>query len=235
MSRPRHCLSPASSPSEPDDARFVRSRHEIASAATETAIDTQDADPMFSVTTLLERARHGDAHAWNRIYASLYADLYRLARAQLNRTSGHTLTPTSLINETWLRLARKRDVLATDKKQLVGLVVSAMRVAILDEIRRRRADKRGGGACPASLEPERMTTSDQREAADMLALDASIEALRVHQPRLAQVVEWRYFGGMSENEIASVLGLHVRTVRRDWQAARLFLAQRLRDRTGDGR
>lgn len=190
-------------------------------------------EPPLSVTTLLERVRHGDSQAWNKLYASLYGDLYRLARAQLRSTSGHTLTPTSLINETWLRLARKRDVLAADKQQLVGLVVSAMRKAILDEIRRRRADKRGGGASTAVLEPERIAASDQRETTDMLALDASIEALRVHQPRLAQVVEWRYFGGMSETEIASVLGLHVRTVRRDWQAARLFLAHRLRDRDGD--
>lgn len=235
MSRPRHCLSPASSPSASDDARFACSGRDIASNATETAIDTQEADSTLSVTSLLERARHGDAHAWNRIYASLYADLYRLARAQLRRTSGHTLTPTALINETWLRLARKRDVLATDKKQLVGLMVSAMRVAILDEIRRRRADKRGGGAAAAPLEPERTASPDQRDTTDLLALDASIEALRVHQPRLAQVVEWRCFGGMSENEIASVLGLHVRTVRRDWQAARLFLAQRLRHRGDDER
>ncbi|MBP6749956.1 MAG: sigma-70 family RNA polymerase sigma factor [Xanthomonadaceae bacterium] len=189
----------------------------------------------LSVTTLLERVRHGDSQAWNKLYASLYGDLYRIARAQLRSTSGHTLTPTSLINETWLRLARKRDVLATDKQQLVGLVVSAMRKAILDEIRRRRADKRGGGACAVALDIEGMAPADSRETIDMLALDASIEALRVHQPRLAQVVEWRYFGGMSESEIASVLGLHERTVRRDWQAARLFLAQRLRGRVGDER
>jgi RNA polymerase sigma factor (TIGR02999 family) len=200
-----------------------------------TPLPLPSGDGPTSVTALLAQAREGDAGAWNRIYASLYDDLYRLARSQLRRSSGHTFTPTALINETWLRLARKRDVLAEDRRQLVALVVSAMRKAILDEIRRRRAEKRGGRVVTEALDADRLAMPHPDEPVDVLALDAAVTALRVHAPRLAQVVEWRYFGGLSETEIAAVLGVHVRTVRRDWQAARLFLAQRLRGGRDDAR
>lgn len=186
-----------------------------------------------SITALIDRARDGQPLVWNEIYSLLYRDLYRLARAQLWRTSGHTLTPTSLINETWLRLVRKDNVRAENRRELVGLVVSAMRMAILDEIRRRRAEKRGAGAASVSLDAVPLDAAsiaaERGESDEMFALDAALDELHKHAPRLAQVVEWRYFGGLSENEISSVLDVHVRTVRRDWQAAKLFLLQHMDD------
>ncbi len=181
-----------------------------------------------SITALIDRARHGQPLVWNEIYSLLYRDLYRLARAQLWHSSGHTLTPTSLINETWLRLMRKHNVRAENRRQLVCLVVSAMRMAILDEIRRRRSEKRGGGVASIPLEGISIA-SEHGDPDEMLALDAALDELHKHAPRLAQVVEWRYFGGMSESEISSVLDVHVRTVRRDWQAAKLFLLQHMDD------
>ena len=190
-----------------------------------------------SITALIDRARDGQPLVWNEIYSLLYRDLYRLARAQLWRTSGHTLTPTSLINETWLRLVRKDNVRAENRRELVGLVVSAMRMAILDEIRRQHAEKRGAGAASVPLDAVSIA-AEHGDPDEMFALDAALDELHKHAPRLAQVVEWRYFGGMSENEISSVLDVHVRTVRRDWQAAKLFLLQRMDDEhataTSDG-
>ncbi|MEQ1513051.1 MAG: ECF-type sigma factor [Lysobacteraceae bacterium] len=179
-----------------------------------------------SITALIDRASHGQPLVWNEIYSLLYRDLYRLARAQLWHSSGHTLTPTSLINETWLRLVRKDNIRAVNRKQLVCLVVSAMRMAILDEIRHRRAEKRGGGVASISLE-NIAVASERSDPDETLALDAALDELHKHAPRLAQVVEWRYFGGMSESEISSVLDVHVRTIRRDWQAAKLFLLQHM--------
>jgi len=191
-----------------------------------------------SITALIDRARHGQPLVWNEIYSLLYRDLYRLARTQLWRTSGHTLTPTSLINETWLRLVRKDNVRAENRRELVGLVVSAMRMAIIDEIRRRHTEKRGAGAAAVPLDTVSIA-AEHGEPDEMLALDAALDELHKHAPRLAQVVEWRYFGGMSESEISSVLDVHVRTVRRDWQAAKLFLLQHMDDEhataTSDGR
>ncbi|TXH71540.1 MAG: sigma-70 family RNA polymerase sigma factor [Lysobacteraceae bacterium] len=181
-----------------------------------------------SVTELLERAKEGRTIAWNEIYAQLYRELYRLARAQLRRTFGHTLTPTSLLSETWLRLARKQDVMAENRRQLIGLMVSAMRKAILDEVRRRRTEKRGGHAHVEPLD-EVDVGGESPQVEHLLSLDAALDELAELHPRLAQVVEWRYFGGMSEAEIAMALDVHVRTVRRDWQAARMFLLQRIGD------
>ena len=181
-----------------------------------------------SVTELLERAKEGRTIAWNEIYAQLYRELYRLARAQLRRTFGHTLTPTSLLSETWLRLARKQDVMAENRRQLIGLMVSAMRKAILDEVRRRRTEKRGGHAHVEPLD-EVDVGGESPQVEHLLCLDAALDELAELHPRLAQVVEWRYFGGMSEAEIAMALDVHVRTVRRDWQAARMFLLQRIGD------
>jgi len=191
-----------------------------------------------SITALIGRARDGQPLVWNEIYSLLYRELYRLARTQLWRTSGHTLTPTSLINETWLRLVRKDNVRAENRRELVGLVVSAMRMAIIDEIRRRHTEKRGAGAAAVPLDTVSIA-AEHGEPDEMLALDAALDELHKHAPRLAQVVEWRYFGGMSESEISSVLDVHVRTVRRDWQAAKLFLLQHMDDEhataTSDGR
>ncbi|TXH66550.1 MAG: sigma-70 family RNA polymerase sigma factor [Lysobacteraceae bacterium] len=179
-----------------------------------------------SVTEMLECARQGQPTAWNDIYSALYHDLYRLARIQLRRVHHHTLTPTTLISETWLRFVAKPSALAENRRQLFALLMKAMRSAAIDEIRRRQADKRGGGTDTMPL-TDCDALSTQAPLDELLALNNALDALESLSPRLAQVVEWRYFGGMSEDEIAAVLGVHVRTVRRDWQAARAFLHRRI--------
>lgn len=179
-----------------------------------------------SVTEMLERARQGEPMVWNEIYTSLYRDLYRLAQTQLWRSSDHSMTPTSLISETWLRVMLKRDIFAENRRQLISLLISAMRSTVIDETRRRCSEKRGGNAEFSPLS-ESEIPAERIGLDDLLALNRALETLEKIHPRLAQVVEWRYFGGMSENDISSVLGVHVRTVRRDWQTARAFLLRNI--------
>lgn len=178
-----------------------------------------------SITRLLTDAKAGQSEAWNQIYTLLYRELHGLARSQLWRTPHQTLSPTALINETWIRLVRA-NVTAENRRQLIGLMISTMRSILLDEVKRKLADKRGGGAQVLSLSDGWDSGEDSR-LEHLLALDTALNELQEAMPRLAQVVEWRYFGGLAEAEIAKLLDIHVRTVRRDWNAARLFLLERL--------
>ncbi len=178
-----------------------------------------------SITRLLTDAKAGQAEVWNQIYTLLYRELHGLARSQLWRAPHQTLSPTALINETWIRLV-KANVNAENRRQLIGLIISTMRSVLLDEAKRKLADKRGGGMQVLSLSDGWDSGEDSR-LEHLLALDTALNELQQAMPRLAQVVEWRYFGGLGEAEIAKLLDVHVRTVRRDWNAARLFLLERL--------
>lgn len=178
-----------------------------------------------SVTELLADAEEGSAEAWNRIYALLYRDLHRIARSQIRQRLQPGLSATSLVSESWLRLARAR-ASATCGPHLVSLIVRAMRYVLLDAARRELADKRGGKVrvVPLSEVDEPGMTSSLEE---MLALNEALESLALADERLAKVVEMRYFGGMDEVEMADVLGVTVRTVRRDWRKARAYLQSHL--------
>lgn len=180
-----------------------------------------------AITHLLIDAQAGQSSAWNQIYTLLYRELHGLARSQLWRTSAQTLSPTALINETWIKLS-KANINAENRRQLIGLVISTMRSIILDEAKRKLADKRGGGAQVLSLS-DGWDSGEENRLEHLLELDTALRELQQASPRLAQVVEWRYFGGLAEDEIANLLGIHVRTVRRDWNTARLFLLERLGD------
>lgn len=178
-----------------------------------------------SITRLLIDAKVGQTDVWDQIYTLLYRELYGLARSQLWRSSHQTISPTALINETWIKLA-KANISAENRRQLVGLIVSTMRSVLLDEAKRKLAEKRGGGQQVLSLS-DGWDSGEESRLEHLLALDIALNELREAMPRLAQVVEWRYFGGLGESEIAKLLDVHVRTVRRDWNAARLFLLERL--------
>lgn len=195
-------------------------------------IDTSELpaqDTAGAVTRLLMDVHSGETNAWDKIYTLLYNDLRGLARSRLWRKHDQTLSPTALVSETWIKLSRS-NINAASRRQLIALFVTAMRSVILDEAKRKMAEKRGAGVQVLSLsdgwDPGQ---ADQLE--QLVSLDAALADLSKHQPRLARVVEWRYFGGLSEEEIATLLDVHIRTVRRDWQAARSFLLQRL-DATG---
>lgn len=183
-----------------------------------------------AVTELLVNAHSGQENAWNSIYSLLYRELYGQARSQLRRSPCQTLSPTALINETWLKLARV-SVNAENRRQLISLCIATMRSVLLDEAKRKLAEKRGGGVRVLSLS-DGWDEGKECRLEYLIALDAALVNLEKKMPRLAKVVEWRYFGGLSEEEISTLLDIHVRTVRRDWITARAFLLQQLGDQTG---
>ena len=182
-------------------------------------------DPIESVTCLLVDAEEGSEDAWNLIYTLVYHDLHRIARSQIRRHAQPGLTPTSLISEAWIKLARTQ-VSASCRPHLMSLIARAMRFVLLDEARRVMTDKRGGEMYfegPTAVENLRVDSQIE----ELLALDKALESLALISDRLAKVVELRYFGGLDELEIAALLGVTERTVRRDWRKARAYLQSHL--------
>jgi len=190
---------------------------ELAPAAPGEAIE--------SVTHLLVDAEAGDEQAWNRIYSLVYHDLHRIARSQIRMHYQPGHSPTSLISEAWLKLARNHAA-ASCRPHLMSLVARAMRFVLLDEARRTMTDKRGGEMHIEQLSAlENLGVDSQIE--ELLALDRALEGLARIDARLARVVELRYFGGLEEAEIGEVLGVTERTVRRDWRKAKAYLQSHL--------
>jgi RNA polymerase sigma factor (TIGR02999 family) len=157
----------------------------------------------------------------NRAFDSLYKELHSMAHAQLRRTPGSVNT-TVLVHELYLRMANAKAVPVADSRHFLAYASNAMRFVIVDIIRAQRADKRGGGAAPITLDT---ALADHARASEN-------EVLRVHEalvelssldPSLVQLIEMRYFAGLSEAEIAEVMQLSVRTVRRHWKKAILLL------------
>lgn len=172
------------------------------------------------VTRLLRRAEGGDAQALGHAFSSIYDDLKRCARRQL-RNQRDGLTTVSLVNETYLRISADPGFRPQDRAQLIGLTSRAMREVLVDQYRAMATVKRGGGKRAVTLSEE--IVGDERDAVEALALDRALARLEAVDRRLAQVVEWRYFGGYSESEIAQALAVTERTVQRDWRKARAYL------------
>lgn len=184
-----------------------------------------------SVTQLLVDVESGRPEAWNRIYALLYRDLHQIARSQIRQQRrSHVRSPTSLISETWLKLAGA-DFNVENRAHLVALIARAMRFVLLDEVRRALAEKRGDGMDLLPLD-EATEPGQSSRLEQLLVLDQALNDLARLDERLAQVVEMRYFGGLGEQEIADVLKVTERTVRRDWRKARAFLFSHLGDDEG---
>jgi RNA polymerase sigma factor (TIGR02999 family) len=138
---------------------------------------------------------------------------------------GHTLQPTALVHEAWLRLADQSQVGTEDQVRFLRLAARAMRFVLVDHARARGADKRGGGKRPATLD-EGLVGAVER-AGDMLALHEGLEQLGQADPELVRLVELRFFGGLSHEQIAGNLGVSLRRVERSWRLARAFLTQHL--------
>jgi RNA polymerase sigma factor (TIGR02999 family) len=172
------------------------------------------------ITRLLQAAREGTPGALDRLVPMVYDDLRRVAQRQLGyEQAERTLNPTALVHEAYFKLARGGALVATDRAHFLAIAARAMRQVLVDQARERKAAKRGGG------EWDRTTLTDGAWAADfrpdeLLALE---EALQELEPRQRQVVEFRFFGGMEDQEIATVLGVSERTVHRDWVKARAWL------------
>jgi RNA polymerase sigma factor (TIGR02999 family) len=174
---------------------------------------------------MLQAAREGDQEALDRVVTTMYQELRRLAAAYMARErSDHTLQPTALLNEACLRLLGK-GVSWKDRQHFTACAAQQMRRILVDHARGRNAQKRGGE------EIFRVTAEPAAPVAltsiDLLALDEALEVLMKLDPRQGRIVELRYFGGFSEEEIAQVLNIAVRTVRRDWAHAKATLARHL--------
>ena len=182
-----------------------------------------EASSPAEVTVLLARARAGDAQALGAAYSAVYDELKRAARAQLRRMRDDFQT-TALVHEAYLKLGGAQ-LAAQDRNHLLALSARAMRQVLVDDARARKADKRGGGQEALTLTAS--LGNAERAAVDVLALDELLGALHTLDERAAQIVELRYFGGYEEAEIAQMLGLSDRTVRRDWRKARAFLLAEL--------
>lgn len=174
------------------------------------------------ITQLLNSARAGDRGALDRVLATLYRELHAMARRQLGGQHGHTLDATALVHEAYLKLIGRAEAQFDDRAHFFAYAASAMRSVVVDYARQRLAQKRGGDLHRVTELPED-AAGGLRLDEDMLALDTALTRLADVDARLAQVVELRYFGGLSELEIAALLQRSERSVRRDWQKARMYL------------
>ena len=180
------------------------------------------------ITQMLGAARDGDRDALGQVLSTLYHELHAMARRQLAGQRGHTLDATALVHEAYLKLTGRREVEFSDRAHFFAYAASAMRSVVVDYARQRLAQKRGGDLHRVTDLPDDLE-SVLRIDDETLGLDAALTRLSAVDPRLAQVVELRYFGGLSELEIAGLLERSERSIRRDWQKARLFLLASLKD------
>ncbi|HEX8274401.1 MAG TPA: ECF-type sigma factor [Longimicrobiaceae bacterium] len=172
------------------------------------------------VTGLLRAAGDGDRAAFDRLFPLVYAELRAMAERQLRgEAAGHTLQATALVHEAYLKLAVPEGAAGwADRAHFFGIASRAMRQVLVDHARRRRAHKRGGAWSRTTLSGKPLALDTDPE--ELLALDAALEGL---EPRQREIVEMRFFGGMTEEEVALVLGVSDRTVRREWVKARAWL------------
>ncbi|MBW8844422.1 MAG: sigma-70 family RNA polymerase sigma factor [Burkholderiales bacterium] len=182
---------------------------------------------MQDITQLLQAARGGDRAAADQVVAQLYVDLQRLARRQV-RQAGHLtlLDTTALVHEAWLRLSGGQEADFPNRRHFLAYAAQAMRSVVIDLVRARQAERRGGGQVHLTLNTAVAEQTPDGDV-DILRVHEALDELAQLEPRLAQVVEMRYFGGLREQEIAEALGVTERTVQRDWQKARLFLSMSL--------
>ena len=178
------------------------------------------------ITTLLTAARGGDRVALDNVLATLYRELHSMARRQLNGQRGATLDTTALVHESYFKLIRSQNAEFADRAHFFAYAATAMRSVVVDYARQRLSQKRGGDQQRVTDLPDDIT-SGVSISEDMLQLDSALQKLAESDPRLAKVVEMRYFAGLSEASIGELLECSERTVRRDWQKARLFLLAEL--------
>ncbi len=180
------------------------------------------------ITRWLDAAREGDRAALDQVLATLYQELHSMARRQLSGQYGQTLDATALVHEAYLKLVGGRGARFEDRSHFFAYAASAMRSVVVDYARQRMARKRGGDQHRVTDLPEDLPGGLHLDE-DMLALDAALNNLARADERLAKVVELRYFAGLSELEIAALMERSERSVRRDWQKARMFLLAALQD------
>jgi RNA polymerase sigma factor (TIGR02999 family) len=176
---------------------------------------------MEDCSSLLEEVNAGDAAAFESLFALAYGELRRMAASLMRgQVNGHTLQPTAVVNEAYLRLVQG-EIHWDSKSHFFGAAAHAMRQVLVTEARRRSAKKRAGGAVRVTF--SELSVHTEEPQLDLLALDEALNALRQVDERFTSVMEMRYFGGLSLEEIAQVTGRSLATVKRDWAYARAWL------------
>jgi RNA polymerase sigma factor (TIGR02999 family) len=206
------------------DTRSGLAAHPVPGYSGPTPLPPTDTD----LSALLAASRQGHADAFAEAFSAAYNELHRLARRQLrHRRSGQTLTPTALVHEAFLKLVR-RPVVLEDQTHFFALAARAMRQILVDYARAHCSQKRNRGFRATTLdEGAEGAIAVDAVAEDLIGIDRALGRLELLDERLAQIVEWRFFGGMTEEEIARNLNVTPRTIRRDWQKARAFLYREL--------
>ena len=189
------------------------------------------------MTELLRAWGAGDAQASDALVRLVYAELRRQAQLALrHENEGHTLQPTALVHEAWLRLGRQDEARWESRTQFFAVAAQMMRRVLVDHERTRRASKRGGGAVQVSLNDAARSVAElgaqqadgaPLDAVDVIALDDALARLAVLDPQKARLVDLRYFAGLSIPEAAAVLGVSLATVGREWAIARMWLRREL--------
>lgn len=178
------------------------------------------------VTEILQQWRAGDDGAAERLFPLIYDELKRQARNFLrHERADHTLQPTALVHEAYLKMIKQSSVAAENRQHFFAIASRVMRQILVDHARRHNAEKRGGAAERFSI--ENMDILPEQSAADLLDLDEALQKLEKFDNRKCRVVDMRFFGGLKEKEIAEVIGVTEKTVRRDWHFAKLWLYREL--------
>ncbi len=186
-------------------------------------------DPVPDITALLTAWGLGDLDARNRLMALVYEELRQRAEGYLRRErAGHTLQPTALVHEAFLRLTRQERVVWQSRAQFFGIAAQMMRRILVDHARAHKMAKRSGQLTRVSLDD--LVAPNPPQEIDVLDLNAALEQLASFDTRKSQVAELRFFGGLSLQETAHVLDISVATVEREWQAGRAWLYSRLKNR-----
>ena len=181
------------------------------------------AGPPGQITLLLHRMRTGDAGARDRLFALAYGELKRLAHVRLYHGGrNNLLDTTALVSEAYIRFVKSSQLRSEDRRSFFAFASQVMRNVIVDTARTRLAQRRGGGAAELTLSTQLMEHLSSGEEA-ILDVHEALLVLEQAEPRLAQLVEMRYYGGYTEAEIAETMGVTERTVQRDWKKARLLL------------
>lgn len=182
------------------------------------------------ITRLLRRLADGDGEAFDRLLPLVYSSLKEVSRRELRRRSGATLSTTELVHEAYFKLVRTAEPEWEEREHFLAVAARAMRQVLVDDARRRSAQKREGRHVTLTARHVRFEVRFD----EILALDEALDRLDALSERLRVVVELRFFGGMQEREIAQLLGVSARTVERDWAKARLFLHRELYPDTATG-
>ncbi len=182
--------------------------------------------PSQEVTQLLRAWSEGDKSALDQLYQIVYDELRRLAHRYMSReNAGHTLQTTALVNEAYLRLVEVKDMNWQDRAHFFAVSANVMRRILIDEARARRAERRGGDNLTLAL--DEALDVEKGEDLDLITLDLALQSLAQINQRQSQVIELRYFGGLSVEETAEVLKVSADTVMRDWRFAKAWLKREM--------